>query len=251
MARKVFIAGNWKMNTTVDEAVELAGDVVETVGSVTDVDVAVCPPYTNLAAVAQVIKGSNVKLGAQDVYWEEKGAYTGKVSCAMLKAVGVEYVIIGHSEQRAYFHETNETVNRKIKASLAAGLLPIVCVGETIEERRAGRMEEVVGAQTRGAFDGIPMEDLLKCTIAYEPVWAIGTGETATPQQANEAHVFIRKVLAELYDDDTAQAIRIQYGGSMKPGNAKELLGQNDVDGGLIGGAALKAGDFAGIVKPQ
>jgi triosephosphate isomerase len=251
MARRIFVAGNWKMNTTIDEAVELAKGVVAAVGDVSDVDVAVCPPYTNLAAVGETIKGSNVKLGAQDVHWEEKGAFTGKVSCAMLKSVGVEYVIIGHSEQRSYFGETDETVNKKVKAALAAGLKPIVCVGETLDERNGGKMETVVETQVRGAFAGIGREDALICTIAYEPVWAIGTGVTATPQQANEAHAFIRRILAAIYDDDFAQAMRIQYGGSMKPANAKELLGQSDVDGGLIGGAALKADSFAGIVKPQ
>ncbi len=251
MARKVFIAGNWKMNTTVDDAVELAKGVVEAVGSVTDVDVAICPPYTNLSAVAQVLKGSNVKLGAQDVHWEEKGAYTGKVSCDMLKSVGVEYVIVGHSEQRTYFSETNETVNKKVKAVLGKGLKPIVCVGETLDERNDGKMEEIVDSHVKGAFKGLSKDETLICTIAYEPVWAIGTGVTATPDQANEAHAFIRKILAEMYDQETAESIRIQYGGSMKPTNAKELLGKPDVDGGLIGGAALKADDFKGIVIPQ
>jgi triosephosphate isomerase len=250
MARKIFIAGNWKMNTTAREAAALAKDVVEKMGTVTDVDIAVCPPYTNLSAVAEAIKGSSVKLGAQDVHWEEKGAFTGKVSCDMLKSVGVTYVIIGHSEQRQYFDETNETVNKKVKATLAAGLLPIICVGETLEERKGGKMDAVIEGQTKGAFEGLTKEDALKCTIAYEPVWAIGTGETATPQQANEAHVFIRKIVAEIFDEQTAGEIRIQYGGSMKPGNAAELLAQTDVDGGLIGGAALKADSFFGIVKP-
>ena len=251
MARKKFIAGNWKMNTTLSEAVALAKDVVKAVGGVGNVDVAVCPPYTNLGAVSEVIKGSNVKLGAQDVHWEAKGAFTGKVSCDMLKAVGVTYVIIGHSEQRQYFHETDETVNKKTKAALAAGLLPIVCVGETLEEREGGRMDAVVGGQTRGAFAGISAADAAKCTVAYEPVWAIGTGKTATPQQANEAHIYIRNILTELFGKDTAGAMRIQYGGSMKPDNAKDLLAQSDIDGGLIGGAALKAADFAGIVQPK
>jgi triosephosphate isomerase len=251
MVRKNFIAGNWKMNTTLEDAVGLAKEIVLAVGSQTDVDVAVCPPYINLSAVSEAIKGSNVKLGAQDVHWEKHGAYTGKICCGMLKSVGVTYVIIGHSEQRTYFHETDETVNKKIKAVLGAGLLPIICVGETIEERRGGRMEDVVETQVRGAFAGIEKEDALKCTIAYEPVRAIGTGETATPQQANDAHAFIRKILTDLYDDEVAQALRIQYGGSMKPANAKELLDQPDVDGGLIGGASLKADSFEGIVNPR
>jgi len=250
MARKIFIAGNWKMNTTADEASALAKDVVAKMGTVTDVDIAVCPPFTNLSAVAEAIKGSTVKLGAQDVHWEEKGAYTGKISCEMLKNVGVTFVIIGHSEQRQYFGETNETVNKKVKAVLAAGLLPIICVGETLEERKNGKMDAVIEGQTKGAFEGLSKEEALKCTIAYEPVWAIGTGETATPQQANEAHAFIRNIVAGIFDEQTAGEIRIQYGGSMKPGNAAELLAQTDVDGGLIGGAALKADSFFGIVKP-
>jgi triosephosphate isomerase len=251
MARKKFIAGNWKMNTTLEEAVALAKGVAEAVGKVGDVDVAVCPPYISLSAVAEALKGSNVKLGAQDVHWEAKGAFTGKVSCAMLKSAGVTYVIIGHSEQRQYFGETDGTVNKKVKAALAAGLLPIVCVGETLAERKGGQMDEVVERQTRGAFEGLGADDAAKCTIAYEPVWAIGTGETATPQQANEAHIFIRGIVEKLYGKGVAGGIRVQYGGSMKPDNAKDLLAQSDVDGGLIGGAALKAADFAGIVQPK
>jgi len=250
MARKKFIAGNWKMNTTLDEARALAKAIVDAAGRVTDVDVAVCPPYISLAAVGEALRGSSVKLGAQDVHWEAKGAFTGKISCAMLASVGVTYVIVGHSEQRTCFHETDETVNKKAKAVMAAGLLPIICVGETLAERKAGKLTEVVGRQVKGAFAGIAKADALKCTVAYEPVWAIGTGEVATPQQANEAHQFIRTVLASLYDKAAADAMRIQYGGSMKPDNAKALLALSDVDGGLIGGAALKAQDFFGIIKP-
>jgi triosephosphate isomerase len=252
MPRKKFIAGNWKMNTTLPEAVELAKAVVAKVGAnVSDVDVAVCPPYISLAAVAEVVKGTSIRLGAQDVHWEPKGAFTGKVSCAMLKSVGCTYVIIGHSEQRQYFNETDGTVNKKAKAALGAGLLPILCVGEMLEERKSGKLFDVVERQTRGAFDGISKADAAKCTIAYEPVWAIGTGETATPQQANEMHLFVRKLVTRLYDEPVAAAMRIQYGGSMKPENAKELLALSDVDGGLIGGAALKADDFSRIVYPK
>lgn len=250
MSRKKFIAGNWKMNTTADEARTLAQGIVDAMGTVTDVDIAVCPPYTNLPLVGEVLQGSTVKLGAQDVYWEASGAYTGKVSCGMLKSVGVSFVIIGHSEQRQYFGETDETVNKKVKAALAADLFPIICVGETLGERKSAKMDEVVERQIKGAFNGLAAEDALTCTIAYEPVWAIGTGETATPEQANDAHVFIRSILGRLFDSTTAGKIRIQYGGSMKPGNAKELLAQSDVDGGLIGGAALKPDTFLGIVKP-
>ncbi len=251
MAQKNFIAGNWKMNTTLLDAVELAQDVVKAVGSNSDVDVALCPPYISLSAVYDVVKDSPVKLGAQDVYWEKHGAFTGKICCGMLKSVGVTYVIIGHSEQRSYFHESDETVNKKVIATLNADLLPIICVGETLDERKSGNMETVVETQTRGAFADISLEDALQCTIAYEPVWAIGTGETATPQQANDAHAFIRTIIADIYNEEAAQSIRIQYGGSMKPGNAKELLGQPDVDGGLIGGAALKADLFEGIINPK
>lgn len=251
MARKKFIAGNWKMNTTVAEAVALAKSVVEKCGSNTDVDVAICPPFTNLSAVAEAIKGSTVKLGAQDVHWEEKGAFTGKISCSMLKAVGCTYVIIGHSEQRQYFGETNETVNKKTKAALACGLLPIVCAGETLDERKANKTLDVVKSHIEGAFKDISATDVAKCTIAYEPVWAIGTGLTATPEQANEVHVAIRKMVTSLYDASTANGMRIQYGGSMKPDNAKSLLALSDIDGGLIGGAALKAEDFFGIVSPK
>jgi triosephosphate isomerase len=251
MARKKFIAGNWKMNTTLPEAVALAKAVVDKMGTVTNVDVAVCPPFVNLSAVADVLEGSNIKLGAQDVHWEAKGAFTGKVSCSMLKAIGVTYVIIGHSEQRQYFHETDETVNKKVKAALAAGLLPIICVGETLDERNGGAMEKVVDTQTCGAFAGLTKDEALLCTIAYEPVWAIGTGVTASDQQANEAHIYIRKVLTSIFDADLAQKLRIQYGGSMNPKNAKGLLAQSDVDGGLIGGAALKADDFDGVVNPK
>jgi triosephosphate isomerase len=251
MARKKFIAGNWKMNTTLDEACALAKGLVAKIGSISDVTIAICPPYINLKAVSDIIAGSSIKLGAQDVHWEAKGAFTGKVSCAMLKSVGVTYVIIGHSEQRSYFNETNETVNKKVKATLAAGLLPIVCVGETLDERKSGKMQAIVESHVRGGFAGLSKDDALKCTIAYEPVWAIGTGETATPEQANEAHAFIRKVLTSMFDADLAQKIVVQYGGSMKPDNAKLLLSQSDVDGGLIGGAALKVDDFAGIVVPK
>jgi triosephosphate isomerase (TIM) len=250
MSRKKFIAGNWKMNTTLDEARALAKALVDVAGKIADVDIAVCPPFTNLLAVGEAVKGSTIKLGAQDVHWEAKGAYTGKVSCTMLKSVGVTYVIVGHSEQRQYFNETDETVNKKAKAVLAAGLLPIICVGETLAERKANQLTTVVERQVKGAFAGIAAADALKCTVAYEPVWAIGTGEVATPQQANKAHAFIRTTVAAIYDKATADALRIQYGGSMKPDNAKALLALSDVDGGLIGGAALKAQDFLGIIKP-
>ena len=251
MSRKVFIAGNWKMNTTIEEAVDLAKSVVEECKNKGGVEVAVCPPYISLSAVAQVIKGSGIKLGAQDVHWEASGAYTGKVSVAMLKSVGCEYVIIGHSEQRQYFGETDETVNKKVKSALAGGLKPIICVGELLSERENGFTEKVVEKQIVGAYKDLSKENALNTVIAYEPVWAIGTGKTATPEQAEEVHLFIRKELEKLYDKNLADNIIIQYGGSMNPKNAKELLAKENVDGGLIGGASLKGDQFKGVVIPQ
>ncbi len=247
--RQRIIAGNWKMNKTIPEAIELAKGVVAATAGAT-AEVVVCPTYVCLAAVGEVVKGTHVALGAQDMHWEKSGAFTGKVSADMLLSAGVRYVIIGHSEQRTYFHETNETVNKKVKAALAAGLLPIVCVGETLAEREGGRTQAVVEDHVVGGYAGLSPQDALKTVIAYEPVWAIGTGKVATPEQAQEVHAFIRgTLLMRLYGAEVAAAIRIQYGGSMKADNAAELLAKPDIDGGLIGGAALKAADFAGIVK--
>ncbi len=247
--RQRIIAGNWKMNKTIPEAIELAKGVVAATAGAT-AEVVVCPTYVCLAAVGEVVKGTHVALGAQDMHWEKSGAFTGKVSADMLLSAGVRYVIIGHSEQRTYFHETNETVNKKVKAALAAGLLPIVCVGETLAEREGGRTQAVVEDHVVGGYAGLSPQDALKTVIAYEPVWAIGTGKVATPEQAQEVHAFIRgTLLMRLYGAEVAAAIRIQYGGSMKADNAAELLAKPDIDGGLIGGAALKAADFGGIVK--
>ncbi len=246
--RTKIIAGNWKMNMTGAAALDLIKAVKREVADVDKVDVVVCPPFTELKAAAAACAGSNVRLGAQNVHWEAAGAFTGEISAAMLRSAGVQYVIIGHSERRQYFGETDETVNKRTKAALAAGLTPIVCVGETLEERDAGRMQDVVMRQTKTGLDGLGAE-LSKVVIAYEPVWAIGTGRTATPGQAQEVHALIRRTLAEMSDGDVANSIRLQYGGSMKPDNAKELLAQPDIDGGLIGGAALKAEAFAAIVK--
>ncbi len=250
--RKTIIAGNWKMNKTASEAVELANAIKAAASGTTDVDIVVCPAYVCLAAVAEVLKGSNVKVGAQDLHWEAKGAYTGKISVEMLKSVGVEYVLVGHSEQRTYFNETDETVNKKTKAALDGGLTPIVCIGETLEEREQNKTNNVVETQTKGAYAGLTAEQARNTVIAYEPVWAIGTGLTATAEQAQEVHDFIRNnVLKSIFDDETAASLRIQYGGSMKGSNAKELLEQTDIDGGLIGGASLKAEDFKGIFAYQ
>ncbi len=250
--RKKIIAGNWKMNKTVDESAKLATDLVAAVKGqpyAESVDIVVCPTYVALDRVAGIVKGSPVKLGAQDVHFENQGAFTGKVSTDMLKAVGVTYVILGHSEQRTLFGETDENVRKKTAKVLAEGLIPIICVGETLAERDGGITEKVVGIQLRAAYQGLSKDDAAKTVIAYEPVWAIGTGRNATDEQAQAVHKFIRRLLGEIYDAPLAQGIRIQYGGSMKPENAAGLMAQGDVDGGLIGGASLKVDAFLGIIK--
>ena len=236
------------MNKTVTEAVALVAELKELVTDIKDVEMVVCPPFTALYAVNEALKGSTIGLGAQDMHWESKGAYTGEISAEMLLTSGCQYVILGHSERRAYFGDTNATVNKKVKAALAAGLTPIICVGETLEQRQANSTEAVVKDHVVGAFTGISEEDVIKTVIAYEPVWAIGTGLTATPEQAQEVHAFIRKELADLYTPAVADRVRIQYGGSMKPENAGALLAQPDIDGGLIGGASLVAQSFAEII---
>ena len=243
--RKAIIAGNWKMNKTPSEGVKLVEELKPLVANA-DCEVVVCVPATNIYAVGQAIKGSNIKLGAENVHWAESGAFTGEISADMLLELGVEYVIIGHSERRQYFGETDETVNKRTLTALKKGLTPIVCVGETLEEREGNKTEEVLRVQLTEGLKGI--EDLTKIVIAYEPVWAIGTGKTATSEQANETIGFIRKTLKEIFGD-AADLVRIQYGGSMKPGNAKELMAMEEIDGGLIGGAALKAADFSAIVN--
>ena len=250
MARKVFIAGNWKMNKTAAEAKALCEALKESLAPLAGkVEVAVCPTFTSLATAVEVLKGSNVKVGAQNIHWAENGAFTGEISGAMLKEIGVEYVIIGHSERRQYFGETDETVNKRMQAALANGLKPILCIGETLEEREGNKTEDVLAQQLKGAFADIFACKLDQITIAYEPVWAIGTGKTATPEMAEETHAFIRKTLAAIYDEAAAEAMVIQYGGSMKPENAQALVAQKDIDGGLIGGAALKADSFTALVQ--
>lgn len=246
--RTKIVAGNWKMNKGVAEAIQLIEEIKQEVADVTRVEVVVCPPFTALQAAAEVCRGSNVKLGAQNIHWATAGAFTGEISATMLKEVGVEYAIIGHSERRQYFGETDDTVNKRTRAALEAGLIPIVCVGETLQERDSGEMEAVVIKQVKEGLAELGA-DLARVVIAYEPVWAIGTGRTATPAQAQEVHALIRRTLAEIAGGDVANKIRIQYGGSMKPDNAQELLGQPDIDGGLIGGAALAAESFAAIIK--
>lgn len=245
--RKKIIAGNWKMNKTPSEGAALVKEIAEkTKGAACDV--VVCPTAVCLDKVV-ANAGSEVKVGAQNVHFEESGAFTGEVAANMLKEVGVTYVIVGHSERRQYFGETDETVNKRAKAALAGGLLPIICVGETLTEREQGVMEETVRRQTKIAFLGIDKEDAEKTVIAYEPVWAIGTGKTATADQAQEVCAIIRDTVKGLYGEETAEKIRIQYGGSMNAKNAAELLSKPDIDGGLIGGASLKSEDFSIIVK--
>ncbi len=247
--RRYIIAGNWKMNKTIGEAIELANGVKREVCDISSVDIVLCAPFTALSETADVITQTNIDLGGQDLFWEEKGAYTGEISASMLKDAGCKYVIIGHSERRKYFHETNETVNKKAVAALRAGLLPIICVGETLEEREAGRAFDVIRDHVTNSLKGLSKDDMAKTTVAYEPVWAIGTGKTATPEQAEEAHLFIRKTLVGMFDEATAGAVRIQYGGSVKPDNIEGLMSKEDIDGALVGGASLKPESFSALIK--
>ncbi|MDR0405250.1 MAG: triose-phosphate isomerase [Clostridiales bacterium] len=248
MSRKKIIAGNWKMNKTPQEADALIGALIPAVADA-DADVVVCVPYTALAGVTALTKNTNIAVGAQNMHFEEKGAFTGEISADMLLALGVKYVIIGHSERRQYFGETDASVNKKTLFALDKGLIPIVCCGESLEQRELGVTNEHVRLQVKAAFQGITAERAAGVVVAYEPIWAIGTGKTATAAQANEVCAVIRGVIGELYGAATAGAVRIQYGGSMNAANAEELLAQSDIDGGLIGGASLKAEDFTAIVK--
>ncbi len=247
--RKKIIAGNWKMYKTASEAAELMDALKKDIGGVSAVDVVVCPPFVHLGSTVEACKATSIAVGAQNIYWEEFGAFTGEVCGAMLTSVGVKYVIIGHSERRQFFGETNETVNKRTKAALKHGLKPIVCVGENLAEREAGRTFDVIRDHVMGSLSGFTKEDMLKIVLAYEPVWAIGTGKTATSQQAQEVHKFIRDLLLKMFDRATAEAMRIQYGGSVKPENITELVAQPDIDGALVGGASLKADSFAAIVR--
>lgn len=246
--RKPIIAGNWKMNKTVAEATELIKALKPKVKNA-NADVVICVPYTDLWAAAKLVKNTNIKLGAENVAWADSGAFTGEISAEMLKEIGVEYVIIGHSERRQYFGETDETVNKRLKQALKNGLKPIVCVGETLEEREQDKTADVLKKQVLDGFKDITAKEFKEIVIAYEPVWAIGTGKTATAEDANNTIGLIRNCIAENFGDKTAKDLRIQYGGSMKPANAKELMAQKNIDGGLIGGAALKAEDFSAIVN--
>lgn len=247
--RKAIIAGNWKMNKTRPEAKALLEELKPLVKDVSGVEIVACVPFTNLETALAATAGTNIRIGAENCHFEKSGAFTGEISADMLAEMGVSYVVLGHSERRQYFGETDETVNKRTKAALAAGLTPIVCVGELLWERECGITEEVIARQIKLDFFAIPAEDVKKCVIAYEPVWAIGTGKTATAEQAEEVCAFIRATLAKLYGAQVAEGMTIQYGGSMNAKNAAELVAKPNVDGGLIGGASLKAADFTEIVK--
>lgn len=249
MSRKPIIAGNWKMHKTRQQAADLANALAASVGTYDLVEVVLCPPYTSLETVGQAIRGTKISLGAQNCHWADQGAYTGEVSPAMLADVGCKYVIIGHSERRQYFAETNESINKKAQAAYRHGLIPIICVGETLEERESGKTQAVVTAQVRGCLKDLPADKVATSVIAYEPVWAIGTGRTATKEQAQEVHALIRKLVAEMFSAEVAEKIRIQYGGSVKPQNIRELMAQPDIDGALVGGASLEADSFTAIVR--
>lgn len=247
--RKLLIAGNWKMNKTVAEAVALVEGLSLEVANVKEVDIVVCPPFTALQAVSEKILNTNIRLGAQTMNEHNYGAYTGEVNAGMLKEFSVRYVILGHSERRQYYGEKDALIATKALAAHAAALKPIICVGETLAEREAGKAEEVIGTQVRGSLAGLTAEQMEETVIAYEPVWAIGTGKTATSDQAQEIHAFIRKTLADMFGAETAKKVRILYGGSVKPANARELMERPDVDGGLVGGAALEVRSFSDIIK--
>jgi triosephosphate isomerase len=247
--RKIIIAGNWKMYKNVPEAVDLVRGLKAKVVLIKKTGIIVCPPATNLTSVFEAIQDTNITMGAQNIHWEEEGAYTGENSARMIKSTGATYVIIGHSERRQYFAETDETVNKKLHTVLKNGLKAIVCVGETLEERESGITKDVVKTQVSGALQGVQPNRMQDIIIAYEPVWAIGTGKTATPDQAQDVHAYIRSLVKDLYDENIAENLTIQYGGSVKPENAGELLSQADIDGALVGGACLKADSFSSIIE--
>lgn len=246
--RKPIIAGNWKMNNTVDEAVKLVEELKPLVANA-KCDVVVCPAFVCLDAVIKAVKGSNIKVGAQNMYFEESGAFTGEVSPSMLEKLGIDYVIVGHSERRQYFNETDESVNKKVKKVFEHGMIPIVCCGETLNDRENGVTKEVVGKQIKLDLAGLSKKNTEKMVVAYEPIWAIGTGKTATNEQANEVISYIRSVIGQMYGTETASKVRIQYGGSVKPATIKDQMAESDIDGALVGGASLKAKDFAAIVN--
>ena len=247
--RKLIIAGNWKMNKTVAEALALVSNLKLALANIREVDIVVCPPFTALESVSKAILDSSLRLGAQNMSEQNFGAFTGEICAGMLKEFSVRYVILGHSERRQYQKESNALIARKAAAAHGASLKPIVCVGEPLAEREGGQTEKVLETQVRGSLAGLTKEQMVETIIAYEPVWAIGTGKTATTQQAQDAHAFIRSLLVKIFDEAVAKKVRIQYGGSVKPANACELMGQPDVDGALVGGASLEARSFADIIK--
>jgi len=247
--RILLVAGNWKMNKTVGETVELVTQLKQKLSDVKNREILVCPPFTSLIVAKEVIKNSNIKLGAQNMYFEKPGAFTGEISPVMLKDIGCEYVIIGHSERRQYFGETDESVHKKMKVAFENSIIPIVCIGETLQQRQKNETFSVIERQIKTGLTGLTGEEPKILVIAYEPVWAIGTGITATPQQAEEVHSFIRKLYSEMYGKDAAENIRILYGGSVKPDNVSEIMRQPDIDGALVGGASLKADDFIKLVR--
>ena len=248
-ARKLIIAGNWKMNKTVAEALDLVGDLKIELTNVKEVDIVVCPPFTALSEVSKAILDSNLRLGAQNMSEHNVGAYTGEIAAVLLKEFSVRYVILGHSERRQHQKESDELISKKAQAVHAASLKPIVCIGETLAEREGNQTEKVLEKQVRGSLAGIIKDQIVETILAYEPVWAIGTGKTATTAQAQEAHAFIRRLLAQIYDEAASRRVRIQYGGSVKPANARDLMSQPDVDGALVGGASLEPRSFADIIK--
>ena len=247
--RKLIIAGNWKMNKTAAEALDLVNGLKRELASVKEVDMIVCPPFTALSEVSKAVLDSNLRLGAQNMSENANGAHTGEISAVMLKEFSVRYVILGHSERRQYQKEPNDLISKKALAVHAAALKPIVCIGETLAEREAGQMEQVLETQIRGSLAGLSKAQMEETVVAYEPVWAIGTGKTATTEQAQSAHAFVRRTLVSMFDETVAKRVRIQYGGSVKPSNARELMSQPDVDGALVGGAALEIRSFVDIIR--
>jgi len=253
MERKILIAANWKMNKTVEESISFVKDFKDSTAEIKDVDILICPPYIALSDMGKLLKNTNIKLGAQNMYFEEKGAFTGEISPVMLKKIGCEYVILGHSDRREYFNETNELVNKKIIAALRNDLKPILCIGETLEQRNSNKTKEVLESQLKECLIDISKKEIKNVVIAYEPLWAISKGDpnhkAATAEDAEEGHKFIRNYISKLYDENTAENIIIIYGGSMKPGNAEELLGKSDIDGGLVGNASLDVKSFVEILQ--
>ncbi len=248
--RNPIIGGNWKMNKgTPSEAIEMLEELISLVKKIDSVDIVIVPPFTVLFSAIQTVKNTNIMVGAQNMYYEEKGAFTGEVSPVFLKKLGCKYVILGHSERRDIFNESDDLINKKLKKALKAGLNPIVCIGEHLEERETSRTKDVIENQFKLTFKDLKSEELNRVTIAYEPIWAIGTGKTATPEQAEEIHIFIRELIASIYGKNTAETVRIQYGGSIKPTNAKEIFKKENIDGGLVGGASLQSKSLYEIIK--